>query len=119
MRRLPRTARCLPKRHDVFQGYTAGEFFARVDELAAEYGVNLQGALTWAFEFENQPPFAGFRQVASDGLDLPVLNVFRMFGKMSGNRVAVESSSGLSVKKILAAGVRYQPDVSALASFLR
>ena len=49
-----------------------------------KYGVNLEGALTWAFEFENQPPFAGFRQLASNGIDLPVLNVFRMFGKMSG-----------------------------------
>ena len=64
-------------------------------ELAAQHGVNLEGALTWAFEFEDQPPFAGFRQLASDGLDLPVLNVFRMFGKMSGQRVAVTSSAGL------------------------
>ena len=35
-------------------------FRARL-ELAAQQGVNLQGALTWAFEFEDQPPFAGFR----------------------------------------------------------
>ena len=99
----------------MYSSYTASSF-AREYELAAEYGVNLQGALTWAFEFENQPPFAGFRQVASAGIDLPVLNVFRMFGKMSGQRVAVESSSGLDAKTILASGVRGEPDVSALAS---
>jgi len=45
--------------------------------------VNLEGALTWAFEFEDQPPFAGFRALASDGIDLPVLNLFRMFAKIS------------------------------------
>ena len=49
-------------------------------------GVNLEGALTWAFEFEDQPYFAGFRSLASNGIDKPVLNVFRMFNKMSGQR---------------------------------
>ncbi|HEY3855570.1 MAG TPA: beta-xylosidase [Verrucomicrobiae bacterium] len=99
----------------MYSSYTAASF-SHEYELAASYGVNLQGALTWAFEFENQPPFAGFRQVASAGIDLPVLNVFRMFGKMSGQRLAVESSSGLSAKTIFASGVRGHPDVSALAS---
>ena len=36
---------------------------------------------TWAFEFEDQPYFAGFRALATNGIDLPVLNVFRMFGE--------------------------------------
>ena len=85
-------------------------------DLAQKYGVNLEGALTWAFEFEDQPPFAGFRALASDGLDLPVLNVFRMFAKMSGQRLAVESSAGLDAETIRARGVRGSPDVSALAS---
>jgi xylan 1,4-beta-xylosidase len=68
------------------------------------------------FEFEDQPPFAGFRALASDGLDLPVLNVFRIFGRMSGRRLAVESSAGLSAETIRLHGVRDSPDVSALAS---
>jgi xylan 1,4-beta-xylosidase len=99
----------------MYASYTAASF-AREYELAAQHGVNLEGALTWAFEFEGQPPFAGFRQLASAGLDLPVLNVFRMFGKMSGRRVAVESSAGLDARTILKSGVRGRPDVSALAS---
>ena len=90
--------------------------FPREFEIAEKYGVNLEGALTWAFEFEDQPPFAGFRQLASDGLDLPVLNVFRMFAKMGGRRLAVESSSGMNADLILARGVRGNPDVSAVAS---
>jgi xylan 1,4-beta-xylosidase len=99
----------------MYSSYTAASF-SREYDLAKKYGVNLQGALTWAFEFENQPPFAGFRQLASAGIDLPVLNVFRMFGKMSGQRVAVDSSSGLDAQTILKSGVRGPPDVSALAS---
>jgi xylan 1,4-beta-xylosidase len=99
----------------MYSSYTAASF-PREYDLAAKYGVNLEGALTWAFEFENQPPFAGFRALASDGLDLPVLNVFRMFAKMDGERLAAESSAGSDAQTILAKGVRDGPDVSALAS---
>jgi xylan 1,4-beta-xylosidase len=99
----------------MYSSYTAASF-PRAMELAAKHGVNLEGALTWAFEFEDQPPFAGFRQLASAGLDLPVLNVFRMFGKMSGQQLAVQSSAGLNAEIIRAKNVREQPDVSALAS---
>ncbi len=99
----------------MYSSYTAASF-AREYELAAQSGVNLLGALTWAFEFEDQPPFAGFRQLAGAGIDLPVLNVFRMFGKMSGQRVGVTSTAGLNAQAILHDGVRAQPDVSALAS---
>ena len=44
----------------MYSSYTAASF-PRALDLAREHGVNLQGALTWAFEFEDQPPFAGFR----------------------------------------------------------
>ncbi len=99
----------------MYSSYTAASF-PRALELAVKHGVNLEGALTWAFEFEDQPPFAGFRQLASAGLDLPVLNVFRMFGKMSGRQLAVESSAGLNADSIRTKNVRGNPDVSALAS---
>jgi xylan 1,4-beta-xylosidase len=99
----------------MYSSYTAASF-PREYELAGQHGVNLEGALTWAFEFEDQLPFAGFRQLASAGIDLPVLNVFRMFAKMSGQRLAVESSAGLDAQTILKSGVRGRPDVSALAS---
>lgn len=102
----------------MYSSYTAASF-PRASELAAQRGVNLEGALTWAFEFEDQPPFAGFRALASDGLDLPVLNVFRMFGKMSGRRLPVTSSMGLNARAILQSGVRGNPDVSAAASLDR
>jgi xylan 1,4-beta-xylosidase len=110
-----REARDAYRNGTMYSSYTAASF-PREYELAQQHGVNLEGALTWAFEFEDQPPFAGFRQLAGDGIDLPVLNVFRMFAKMSGQRLAVASSAGLDAQKILKSGVRGQPDVSALAS---
>jgi xylan 1,4-beta-xylosidase len=100
----------------MYSSYTAASF-PRIYDIAEKHGVNIEGALTWAFEFEDQPPFAGFRQLASAGIDLPVLNVFRMFSKMSGQRIAVESSAGLDAETIRRSGVRGAPDVSALASF--
>jgi len=78
--------------------------------------VNLEGALTWAFEFEDQPYFAGFRVLASNGIDLPVMNVFRMFSRMNGKRVAAKSSGEVPLESILNSGVRGAPDVAALAS---
>jgi len=99
----------------MYSSYTAASF-ARKHDLAEKHGVNLEGALTWAFEFEDQPYFAGFRSLASNGLDKPVLNVFRMFSRMSGRRLRVESDGARSLEDILRLGVRENPDVSALAS---
>ncbi|WP_237144661.1 GH39 family glycosyl hydrolase [Pontibacter pamirensis] len=75
----------------MYSSYTAASF-ARKYELADHHGVNLLGAVTWGFEFEDQPWFAGFRDMATNGVDKPVLNVFRMFGMMQGNRVEVSSN---------------------------
>jgi xylan 1,4-beta-xylosidase len=99
----------------MYSSYTAASF-ARKYELADHHGINFEGALTWAFEFENQPYFAGFRALASCGLDLPVLNTFRMFGQMGGRRLAVTSTSDSGVEQIRRNGVRGTPDVTALAS---
>ena len=99
----------------LYASYTAASF-ARKHDLADKHGVNLEGALTWAFEFEDQPYFAGFRSLATNGIDLPVLNVFRMFSQMGGQRLAVESDDAMPLERILQSGVRGEPDVSALAS---
>jgi xylan 1,4-beta-xylosidase len=102
----------------MYSSYTAASV-AREYELADRHGVNLEGALTWAFEFEGQPYFAGFRVLATNGLDLPVLGVFRMLSRMSGRRVAVESDGAVPLDALLREGVRSGPDVSALAALDR
>ncbi|MFO1514702.1 MAG: beta-xylosidase [Verrucomicrobiota bacterium] len=99
----------------VYSSYTAASF-ARIHDLADQRGVNIAGALTWAFTFEDQPYFAGFRQLASCGLPLPVFNVIRMFSQMNGDRMAAESAAAVPLEEIMRNGVRGQPDVGALAS---
>ncbi|RYD40630.1 MAG: beta-xylosidase, partial [Verrucomicrobiaceae bacterium] len=99
----------------MYSSYTAASFPRKLD-LADKHGVNLEGALTWAFEFEDQPYFAGFRSLATNGVDKPVLNVFRMFSKMDGDRLPVTSDSAVSLPDMLRSGVRKQADVSAFAS---
>jgi xylan 1,4-beta-xylosidase len=99
----------------LYPAYTA-EALSRTIELASAERVNLLGTVTWAFEFEDQPPFAGFRELATNGIDKPVLNCFRMFGLLGSRRVKATSSGALLTKDILDAGVRGQPDISVIAT---
>jgi xylan 1,4-beta-xylosidase len=99
----------------MYSSYTAASF-ARIDELARKHGVNLEAALTWAFEFEDQPYFAGFRTLASNGLDKPVLNAFRMFSQLTGQRLSADSDHAAALDAILKQGVRGEPDIAASAS---
>ncbi len=101
----------------LYASYTAASF-ARKYELADQYGVNLLGAVTWGFEFEDQPWYAGFRDMATNGVDKPVLNVFRMFGMMEGQRVkVVQDNLAYDASKIISEKVRGEnPDINAMAS---
>jgi xylan 1,4-beta-xylosidase len=99
----------------LYASYSAATF-GRELAMADRAGVNLDGVITWAFEFEDQAYFDGFRVLATNGIDLPVLNTFRMFSKMSGQRVAVTSSGEVPLDAILRSGVRGDPDVASLAS---
>jgi xylan 1,4-beta-xylosidase len=99
----------------LYASYTAASY-TRLWELARERHVNLDGALTWAFTFVGQPWFAGYRQLATNGVDLPVLNVFRMFARLGPDQVAANSSSEVPLAKILSDGVSDAPDVGVLAT---
>ncbi len=99
----------------MYSSYTA-EQIARTYELADRHHVNLMGAVTWAFEFEGQPYFGGFRDLSTNGIDKPVLNIFRMLGKMKGTRVAVESCGARPLDEVRDKSVRGEPDINALAS---
>ncbi len=101
----------------LYPAYTAAALRAML-QLADRHGANLEGMLTWAFEFEHQPYFAGFRTLATNGIDKPVLNVFRMLGMMApagGERVRVESAGAVALDELMANGVRGQPHIDALA----
>lgn len=99
----------------MYSSYTAASF-ARKYDLARKYGVNFIGAVSWSFEFENQMWYAGFRDLATNGVDKPVLNVFRMFGMMKGNLISIKSSRNFSIEELCQNSVRKEADVNALAS---
>jgi xylan 1,4-beta-xylosidase len=82
----------------LYASYTAAAYQATLD-LARKYSTNLEGLVTWAFEFEGQPWFEGFRSLATNGVPKPVLNAFRMFGLLGDGRLpaTVEGSSDLRV----------------------
>ncbi|WP_243348346.1 GH39 family glycosyl hydrolase [Parabacteroides sp. FAFU027] len=100
----------------LYSSYTAASI-AREYDLSEFYGVNLIGAVNWSFEFENQPWFYGFRDLATHGVDKPVLNVFRMLGMMSGKRVEVSGNLRYDFKAIRDSSVRRaETDINALAA---
>jgi xylan 1,4-beta-xylosidase len=92
------------------------EVLDRIYEMASAQHINFLGAVTWAFEFENQPPFEGFRELATNGVDKPVLNAFRMFGLLGSERLKATSSGSLSTQDVVRDGVRRQPDINVIAS---
>ncbi|HWF91451.1 MAG TPA: hypothetical protein VN684_04150 [Terriglobales bacterium] len=116
-------AACSPVTHpedgyrnsSLYAAYTA-ETLSQIEALAARNQINFQGAVTWAFEFEGQPYFVGYRDLATNGIDKPVLNGFRMFGLLHGPRLQVTSSGSVSMDEILKSGVSGQSDVSAIAT---
>jgi len=99
----------------LYGAYTV-EVLNKILTLARQEHVNLLGVVTWAFEFENQPYFAGFRELATNGVDKPVLNAFRMLGLLGNERVKVTSSAGLATGDVVHSGVRAMPDINAIAT---
>jgi xylan 1,4-beta-xylosidase len=97
----------------LYPAYTAAAMKGILD-LEAQAGTNLEGILTWAFEFEEQPYFDGFRDLATNGIDKPVLNLFRMAGLMRGERVEAASSGAAALDAMVQSGAPH-PQVDALA----
>jgi xylan 1,4-beta-xylosidase len=108
-------------RNGPLYGVSVAEGMMRTYELARTYGLTVEGVVTWAFEFEDQTAFAGFRELATNGIDKPVLDVFRMFGMLGARRsggewIETESSGAIPLDHILSDGVRAAPDVNAVAT---
>ena len=99
----------------LYPAYTAAAFKALFD-IEAKHDVNLISMLSWSFEFEDKDYFEGFRSLATNGVDKPVLNLFRMLGLMSGNRVQTTSTSAVPLDTLITTGVRAAPDIDAFAT---
>ncbi len=85
-------------------------------ELEAQVGVTLGGLLTWAFTFPGTPLFSGYRELASNGISLPVFGAFQLLGRLAGMRLPLASDGARPLDDILANGVRGQPDVDGIAA---
>ncbi len=103
-------------RNGPLYGVYTTEVLDRIYSMAADEHINFLGAVTWAFEFENQPPFEGFRELATNGIDKPVLNAFRMFALLGQERIAATSSGALSTEEVLRDGVRGQPEINVIGA---
>ena len=97
-------------------GASVTEATMRTYELSRKYGLTVQGAVTWAFEFEDQPAFASLRALATDGIDKPVLNAFRLMSKLSGEWIETESDGALPLEDVVTHSVNGKADVNAVAT---
>ena len=108
-------------RNGPLYGVSVIEATMRTYELARKYGLTVQGAVTWAFEFEDQPTFAPLRALATNGIDKPVLNAFRLMGMLGAGKpgaswLATASSGALPLERIIANSVTARLDVNTVAT---
>jgi xylan 1,4-beta-xylosidase len=110
------TVRHLDYRNSPAYGAYEVAMMKRSLDLADEMQIDLRGVLTWAFTFPGTDYFAGHRALATNGIHLPVLNAFKLLGRLRGQRLPVESDGALPLEEIEPGGFRSRPDIDALAS---
>jgi Glycosyl hydrolases family 39. len=103
------------RRTSQFASYTAASFMRKQD-LVASHGGSLQGAVSWAFTFHDQPWFNGLRALTTNEVALPVFNAFKLFAKLGRTRVEATSTGMLPTTDIVARSVRGAPDVGVVAT---
>jgi xylan 1,4-beta-xylosidase len=117
--RAARSARTNPQneyRNGALYAACTAEALNGTYALAAREQVRIAGSVSWSFEFEDQPYFEGFRELATNGLDKPVLNSIRMFGLLGNEHVKDSSARALPTEQVASPGVQQQPDIGAIAA---
>ena len=95
------------------------EALARTAELSSRSGIEIEGSVTWAFEFEGEPFFHGLRELATNGINKAVFNAFRMLAKLEGVKVLARSGAALALEDVIANGVSGASDINILATLGR
>ncbi len=87
----------------------------QMSDLVGPSGLRVDGLLTWAFQFENREYFEGLRTLSTNGIDKPVLGVFKMLAKLGGLRLRanIENDRPISAGPDSSTDL---PRVSALAA---
>jgi xylan 1,4-beta-xylosidase len=93
----------------LYAAYTAAAIKA-LFQLQDANKVNLIAMLSWSFEFEGKDYFEGFRTLSTNGIDKPILNLFRMAGLMSGERVESASTGAIPIDDLVKTGAHQASD---------
>jgi xylan 1,4-beta-xylosidase len=75
---------------EYYASYVASTVTGLIDRTAGT-GAQIDGMLTWAFLFEDRDYFEGFRTLSTNGIDKPVLNVFRLLARLGRTRLALST----------------------------
>jgi xylan 1,4-beta-xylosidase len=86
-------------------------------DLAHSRGPRVDGVLTWAFQFEDREYFAGLRTLSTNGVDKPILNVFRLLAQLGGTRLhLISANSRNPMRHEIGDDPHTPPDVSGIAA---
>jgi xylan 1,4-beta-xylosidase len=101
---------------EYYASYVANAVCKLLD-LASGPDYRVDGMLTWAFEFEGREYFEGLRTLSTNGVDKPVLNVFRALARLGGQRLHLESDAARDPLASESGDVATDPpDVSGIAA---
>jgi xylan 1,4-beta-xylosidase len=99
----------------IYPSYTAAVFTREID-LAVKYNINLTGTLTWAFAFADHPYFDNFRVLATNEINKPIFNIFKIFGMMQAKRIDATSTGQYPLESVVTGSIRGDSDVGVLAT---
>jgi xylan 1,4-beta-xylosidase len=86
-------------------------------DLAVHAPLRVDGMLTWAFQFEDREYFEGLRTLSTNGIDKPVLSVFRMLAELGGMRLSLTSDASRNSLAVEGGDTaQVPPDVSGIAA---
>jgi xylan 1,4-beta-xylosidase len=101
---------------EYYASYVASAVCKLMD-VGASHATRVDGMLTWAFQFEGREYFEGLRTLSTNGVDKPVLNVFRLLARLGGRRLALTSAGARDPLATPTGGdAATPPDVSGLAA---
>lgn len=84
-------------RNTSFYPSFAASSFLHIQQLAEEFGCDVR-PLTWAFVFRGERCFEGTRAFQTQGIDKPILNLFRMYALMGDKKLKFESDMAVDVR---------------------
>jgi xylan 1,4-beta-xylosidase len=96
---------------EYYPSFVASAFHS-VSRYARQHHWDLK-LLTWAFLFVGERCFEGTRTFSTQGIDKPILNLFRLYAKMGNRQLQFESSAD---RQALAAAAPSIADLSGFAT---